>query len=66
MLLQFSKMHGLGNDFVVIDSPLAIKATRIYPKYNRWFNQATRYLIAKGDDVFKFNGLKFTRRGTFI
>ncbi len=45
---------------IFIDSPLAIKATRIYPKYNRWFNQATRYLIAKGDDVFKFNGLKFT------
>lgn len=45
---------------IFIDSPLAIKATRIYPKYNHWFNQETQYLIAKGDDVFKFNGLKFT------
>lgn len=45
---------------IFIDSPLAIKATRIYPKYNHWFNQATQYLIANGDDVFKFNGLKFT------
>lgn len=45
---------------IFIDSPLAIKATRLYPKYNHWFNQETQYLIAKGDDVFKFNGLKFT------
>ncbi|EKD79083.1 MAG: hypothetical protein ACD_41C00177G0018, partial [uncultured bacterium] len=45
---------------IFIDSPLAIKATRVYPKYNQWFNQETRYLIANGDDVFKFNGLKFT------
>lgn len=45
---------------IFIDSPLAIKATRLYPQYNRWFNQETRYLIAKGDDVFKFSGLKFT------
>ncbi|MFA6474653.1 MAG: MBL fold metallo-hydrolase [Patescibacteria group bacterium] len=45
---------------IFIDSPLAIKATRIYPKYNDWFNQETQYLLEKGDDVFKFNGLKFT------
>lgn len=45
---------------IFIDSPLAIKATRLYPKYNTWFNQATRYLLEKGDDIFKFNGLKFT------
>lgn len=45
---------------IFIDSPLAIKATRLYPKYNSWFNQETQYLIEKGDDVFKFNGLKFT------
>ncbi len=45
---------------IFIDSPLAIKATRLYPKYNDWFNKETQYLLAKGDDVFKFNGLKFT------
>ena len=45
---------------IFIDSPLAIKATRLYPKYNTWFNQETQYLLEKGDDVFKFNGLKFT------
>ncbi len=45
---------------IFIDSPLAIKATRIYPKYNQWFNQETQYLIESGDDIFKFNGLKFT------
>lgn len=45
---------------IFIDSPLAIKATRIYPRYNQWFNQATQYIIESGDDIFKFNGLKLT------
>lgn len=45
---------------IFIDSPLAIKATRIYPRYNHLFNQETRYLIQSGDDIFKFSGLKFT------
>lgn len=45
---------------IYIDSPLAIKATRIYPKYNHLFNKETQYLLASGDDFFKFNGLHFT------
>jgi len=45
---------------IYMDSPLAIKATRIYPKYNKWFNTEAQALLASGDDFFKFNGLRFT------
>ncbi len=45
---------------IYIDSPLAIKATKLYPRYNQWFNRETQYLLQSGDDVFKFSGLHFT------
>lgn len=43
-----------------IDSPLAIKATRIYREYSRYFNAEARTLIKEGDDLFKFPGLTIT------
>lgn len=43
-----------------IDSPLAIKATRIYHEYSRYFNSEARTLIKEGDDLFKFPGLTIT------
>lgn len=45
---------------IFIDSPLAIKITGVYKKYQNYFNQKTQYIIAKGDDIFSFPGLKFT------
>lgn len=45
---------------IFIDSPLAIKMTEVYKKYPQFYNQEARYLISKGDDLFKFPGLKFT------
>ncbi|MEK7453175.1 MAG: MBL fold metallo-hydrolase [Patescibacteria group bacterium] len=45
---------------IFLDSPLAIKITDIYRKYESYFDQKTKHLIEKGDDVFNFPGLKFT------
>lgn len=45
---------------VFLDSPLAIKATAIYRKYEREYNKEARYIISHGDEVFKFSMLKFT------
>jgi metallo-beta-lactamase family protein len=45
---------------IFIDSPLAIKITEIYKKHENYFNPKTRNIIASGDDIFSFPGLKFT------
>ncbi len=45
---------------VFLDSPLAIRATEVYRKYERYYNKEARYIISSGDQVFKFPMLKFT------
>lgn len=45
---------------IFIDSPLAIKMTRIYQKYTGFFNQNIKHIIKSGDDIFDFPGLQFT------
>jgi len=45
---------------VFLDSPLAIRMTEVYRKYDEYFNKEAEYLIASGDKIFKFPGLKFT------
>ncbi len=45
---------------IFIDSPLAIKITRVYKKYENYFNRGADNLIQSGDDIFHFPGLKFT------
>lgn len=47
---------------VFLDSPLAIGATEIYRKYDKYYNKKAKYIINSGDDVFRFPGLKFTRK----
>ncbi len=47
---------------VFLDSPLAIKITKVYEKYSSYFNKKIRADIASGDNVFKFPKLKFTVR----
>jgi len=46
---------------IFVDSPLAIKATEIFKKFEDYFNKKTKYIIASGDDIFDFPGLKITR-----
>lgn len=45
---------------IFIDSPLAIQALEIYKKYEHYYNKEATYLIASGDELFRFPGLKFT------
>ncbi len=48
---------------VFIDSPLAIKLTAVYQKYSTdptYFNRKSMALIAKGDAIFNFPGLRMT------
>lgn len=45
---------------IYIDSPLAIRATRLYEKYDHLFDKEATYLINSGQDLFKFKGLQLT------
>lgn len=43
-----------------LDSPLAIKLTDIYLKYEKYFNTTAKDIIATGDKLFEFPGLRET------
>ena len=45
---------------IFLDSPLAIRATKVYRKYEKYYNKKAKFIINSGDDVFKFPGLQFT------
>jgi metallo-beta-lactamase family protein len=45
---------------VYLDSPLGINITKIYKKYEHWFNENTEKIIKSGDDIFAFKGLIMT------
>lgn len=47
---------------IFIDSPLAVRATKIYEKYPEYFNKDAQKMFKCGDDLFKFPGLKFTEQ----
>ncbi len=45
---------------IFLDSPLAIRLTNVYLKYGKYFNKKARDIIASGDNLFDFPGLKKT------
>ena len=45
---------------IFIDSPLAIDVTKIYKKYEDYFNREAKGVIKNGEDIFNFRGVKFT------
>ncbi len=45
---------------IFLDSPLAIRLTKVYSKYGRYYNDFARKQIGDGDDIFNFPGLKST------
>lgn len=45
---------------IFLDSPLAIKATNIYKKNQKYFNESAKNIIRSGDELFNFPGLKMT------
>lgn len=46
---------------VFVDSPLAIAATEIFPRYKKYFNVEAKQAIAAGNDIFKFPELLMTK-----
>lgn len=44
---------------IFLDSPLAIRATEVYKKYEHYFNKDAQNVIKSGDDIFQFPGLHF-------
>ena len=44
---------------IYVDSPLSKAATEIHRRHAECFNDATRAMLAKGDDPFDFRGLRF-------
>lgn len=45
---------------IFLDSPLAIRLTDVYLKYDKFFNKKAREIIASGDKLFDFPGLEKT------
>lgn len=45
---------------VFLDSPLAIKLTKVYKNYEQYFNKKVIHDIRSGDDIFNFSGLRLT------
>ena len=45
---------------IFLDSPLAIKLTKVYKNYERYFNNKVTHDIRAGDDIFSFPGLHLT------
>lgn len=46
---------------IFLDSPLAIKLTDVYLKHEKYFNETAKKIIATGDKLFEFPGLKETK-----
>ncbi len=46
---------------IFLDSPLAIKVTKVYKKYEKEFNENVKEIIRSGDDIFAFAGLTLTK-----
>jgi metallo-beta-lactamase family protein len=57
---EFFENHELSQIPVFLDSPLAIKITKIYEKYCSYLNKTICDEIKAGDDVFSFPRLKST------
>lgn len=45
---------------IFLDSPLSIKLTDVYLKYGKYFNETAKNILATGDKLFDFPGLKET------
>ncbi len=45
---------------IFLDSPLAIRLTKVFRKYKDYFNKSAQAIIDSGDDIFTFPGLKST------
>lgn len=63
LLYHFNELvenHRIPEIPIFVDSPLAIKLTKIYSQYPQYYDKEADLLIKSGDDIFKFPGLKLT------
>ncbi|MFZ5559411.1 MAG: MBL fold metallo-hydrolase RNA specificity domain-containing protein [Patescibacteria group bacterium] len=61
-LNELVENHRIPQAPIFIDSPLAVRATKIYKKYPDYFNKEASRLIKGGHDLFKFSGLTYTEQ----
>ena len=54
------RKHKLPRVPIFLDSPLAIRATRVYLKYTKYYDAEATRLLKSGDELFKFPGLVMT------
>lgn len=47
---------------IFVDSPLGIKATRVFIKHTENYDEEARAHLAHGDQIFQFKGLKFLEK----
>lgn len=59
-LNELAENHRIPYVPIYVDSPLAIKLTELYQKYNRFLGGEAKHLIAGGESIFKFPGLSYT------
>lgn len=45
---------------IFLDSPLSIRLTEVYLRYDKYFNKTAQAIIATGDELFDFPGFKKT------
>ena len=67
LLYELNEMvehHGIPEVKIYLDSPMAIKATEVYRRSDKYFNQETQHIIKSGDDIFKFPRLFMTETKT--
>jgi len=55
-----ARKHKLPHVPIFLDSPLAIKATKVYLKYPKYYDAEATRLTKSGDELFKFPGLVMT------
>ena len=60
LLGEFFRAGKLPNIPIYLDSPLAIKATEIYRKNKKYYDEGARAIVEKGFDPFSMPNLKFT------
>lgn len=63
LLYHFNNLienHRIPQVPIFVDSPLAIKLTKVYQRYPQYYDKEAKFLIKSGDDIFKFPGLRFT------
>lgn len=54
------KNKEIPNMRVFLDSPLAIRLTKVFKKYTKYYNENAKKIINGGDDIFSFPGLSIT------